>query len=395
MGSVRVLLAVAVVAVHSEPLFGRTYMNGDMAINCFYMISGFLMTLILSSGRYPSLRSFYLNRALRIYPAFYTAAAMALVIFTWAAIAAPGVLKYQPIGAIANYVEVGNLAVLAYAAVTNFTIFGTEVFKHLYTRPDSSGFIIGGIGDNAVPNARNLGSSLFLVPQAWTLAIELQFYLAAPFLVRLRTPVIAGLTLVLTTGDGAVNNVLTQTLNLRLDGSAFLVFQIHYFLMGILAYRLWLVMKDLEQSAWRTRFMHRSLVSLAFATVFFGWSLSRANVISATLVYPVFMMTIPSLFYFSSRWKWDRNVGELSYPIYVFHFTFAMLLHPAAFGWTAERNWGEFTLLVTVVASLMYIVTIDRWVQAIRSRIVRRQHDTARPARVVAAPATLVTERAG
>ncbi len=48
MGTFRTLLAISVLITHSGPIFGVKLLNGDMAIHLFFVISGFLMSLILS-----------------------------------------------------------------------------------------------------------------------------------------------------------------------------------------------------------------------------------------------------------------------------------------------------------------------------------------------------------
>jgi peptidoglycan/LPS O-acetylase OafA/YrhL len=79
IGSWRLLLALLVVCAH---LF-NPWWPGAMAVFSFYTISGFLMTLILheqysfSGG---GLRAFWLNRFLRIYPPYYFACAVSLVL---------------------------------------------------------------------------------------------------------------------------------------------------------------------------------------------------------------------------------------------------------------------------------------------------------------------------
>ncbi len=72
MGVIRALLAISVLITHSEPILGISLLNGDQAVTCFYIISGFLITLILCE-KYADLRGFYVNRALRIYVPYLTA----------------------------------------------------------------------------------------------------------------------------------------------------------------------------------------------------------------------------------------------------------------------------------------------------------------------------------
>src|SRR5262249_38428241 len=70
LGTFRFLLALSVALSHFGTVWGYHIMNGRMAVQCFYMISGFLISLVLSHKYDPSTaegrRLFYSNRALRI-----------------------------------------------------------------------------------------------------------------------------------------------------------------------------------------------------------------------------------------------------------------------------------------------------------------------------------------
>ena len=49
MGIIRLILAIAVVIVHTEePIFGFEFVRGLVAVQAFYIISGFYMAMILN-----------------------------------------------------------------------------------------------------------------------------------------------------------------------------------------------------------------------------------------------------------------------------------------------------------------------------------------------------------
>jgi len=48
MGTIRLLLAVSVLAFHSAPIAGLQLPDGIVAVQSFYVISGFYMSLILT-----------------------------------------------------------------------------------------------------------------------------------------------------------------------------------------------------------------------------------------------------------------------------------------------------------------------------------------------------------
>ncbi len=82
MGTFRFLLALAVALSHFGTVWGYHIMNGRMAVQCFYMISGFLISLVLSHKYDPSTaegrRLFYSNRALRIFVPYWSFCVMIL-----------------------------------------------------------------------------------------------------------------------------------------------------------------------------------------------------------------------------------------------------------------------------------------------------------------------------
>src|SRR5277367_1645398 len=75
MGLIRFILAISVVLAHSSSIFGFNLVGGQIAVQSFYIISGFYMTLILNEkyvGINNSYKLFITNRLLRLYPIYWT-----------------------------------------------------------------------------------------------------------------------------------------------------------------------------------------------------------------------------------------------------------------------------------------------------------------------------------
>ena len=75
MGLIRTLLAISVVLAHSSPIFGIKLVGGQVAVQAFYMISGFYMTLVLNEkyvGANKAYKLFITNRLLRLWPVYWT-----------------------------------------------------------------------------------------------------------------------------------------------------------------------------------------------------------------------------------------------------------------------------------------------------------------------------------
>lgn len=132
------LRAVAVTVVMSYHYTTSRWIPGDLGVSLFFVLSGFLITLLLlreeSATGTVSLRAFYIRRTLRIFPAYYVYIVFSLAIDT---------ARGHPWS--------GQLLVSAFAYLVNY-------FNALHGHPASS------------------------VAHAWSLANEEQFYLLWPAL---------------------------------------------------------------------------------------------------------------------------------------------------------------------------------------------------------------------
>lgn len=145
MGAYRLLLAVLVAVSH----MGKTFMGlnpGVVAVISFLIISGFVMTsLIERSYRAPAkVGLFYLDRALRLYPQFlfYFASSCAVIYFLLPGTPQAAELTLRNIAASLPIVPLG------------FYMFGA--------------------------------AGVEILPPAWSLGLEMCFYLVIPFLILYR-----------------------------------------------------------------------------------------------------------------------------------------------------------------------------------------------------------------
>ncbi len=85
LGTFRFALAILVISSH----LGGFGAHGSMAVYGFFVVSGYLMTLVLNRTYRFNAKKFWLNRFLRLYPAYYFACALTLVaLIFWPAQAA-------------------------------------------------------------------------------------------------------------------------------------------------------------------------------------------------------------------------------------------------------------------------------------------------------------------
>lgn len=308
---------------------GFPLVPGDTAVQCFFAVSGFYMSLVLN-GKYAGTGYglFISNRFLRLYP-IYATVLIATLIFT-----ARGLPHLDALGWL-------------YFAVSQITIFGQDAEMFLF---------VTGSGALAFTANFNLTShNLFEyapIPQAWTLGIELWFYLLAPFILRRSTS-----TLILILVASLLLRIFLQ-LAFGLGGDPwsyrFFPSELALFLLGAIAHR-----------ADRKTLI---ITAMAVAVVLFfnrpgGFSRAASVVFLAVAV-----SSIPWLFEISRKNEIDRFLGELSYPIYLVHFLVGAFVSDS-----------RIALAGTVVASVLLYALIDRPINRWRqSRLFGVQDDRAR-----------------
>jgi len=301
MGILRVLLATAVFISHAGPVFGLYLIPSELAVQAFFMISGFYMALILN-GKYSKLpaRVFWINRLSKIFGLYLLVLAGCVV--------ASLTLKttaHIPLSQALSYFKAAPSYYSLYFLFTNLFIVGQDIFLFFTLRTDTTLCL-----KTICPNAPGT-HFFFFIPQAWSLSLELYFYALAPALARLSVKRLAALT-----GFILLARLLASEIwpILREDpwSYRFFPFELGVFLLGMLAYHAY---------QWIPQKWYRRLTApMAMAMFIFLFSYEFLKFpYSKTAFLAIVFMTIPFLFYGFCNQKWDRQLGELSYPIYLCH----------------------------------------------------------------------------
>lgn len=317
MGTLRLLLALAVVAAHAGPAFGWQWLSmteGPRSVQAFYAVSGFYMTLVLHEKYVgPGAYGVFLRaRLLRLYPlyAVVAAATVALGLLAQAAGAAP-------FGPLARWEAAGaTLPALDAAALlaSNALLLGQDALCFAALDPAGSGLAWHA---NALAEAQPAWQFM-LVPQAWTVCVELTFYVVAPLLVRQPIWLLAGLALL----SYAARAATIRAFGIGWDPWTyrFFPFELAHFLLGALACRAYFALRA-RDLLWRPL----CLCALAAA-----WALPSAarhlgdeawkGWYGAPGLVPMLACLLPFVFAATRGSRADRAIGELSYPVYLVHF---------------------------------------------------------------------------
>ncbi|MEQ1749545.1 MAG: acyltransferase [Prosthecobacter sp.] len=325
MGCLRLFLAFAVVAAHTLRAGNMSFiLPGNLAVKLFFVVSGFYMAMILAEKYnqpgWTGLRLFYSNRALRIYPLLWVTLALELATAWLVPMTLGSQWSVWP-GLLSWLYEQERLASIASLAAAQISGFGVDAV-HLFSF-NSIG--VASWYDGPVANGSVRGWSTMPMSHAWSISCELVFYLAAPFLGRLKTPALISTAIASTLIALFFGRIVNQPELAEVASSFWAPLQFGYFILGILAYRLF------KSSMW-CRVTKSSCAQLGI-TIGFGFLIllygfwNRFSY-TATLVFlfGAAVVAIPILFARSSRFHWDRVLGNLSYPVYLVHISVIRLL---------------------------------------------------------------------
>jgi peptidoglycan/LPS O-acetylase OafA/YrhL len=385
MGLLRFLLATAVIAEHSQPIFGLTLTGGHLAVRLFFIISGFYMALILST-KYTAEQPnrywlFITNRFLRIYPTYYVVFILSLLFY-----GAASLYLHRPADRLVLWQaawEHGHGLNLVWLGLCQITVIGMDAVC-LFVYDLGGGIHLPGVGTTAasvawLPTAGADPSGMvpawrfLFVPQSWSISIELVFYLMVPWLMSWRTRSLIGLG-ALSLGSYVAAGWIVYPALYGLLGYFFFPFHLVLFILGILAYR-----HSAEYLAWLPRGGKIAIVAAMF-TALFAAQLVPKPFKSVPCVVLVFL-SLPILFDWTRKSRFHKWVGDLSYPIYICHILvkwgLLALMGVSKVGVTTPPGWVLLVGATGMAALLLWLVDypVDHW----RQRRWQRSRAGGRP----------------
>lgn len=375
MGLLKVLLAAMVVFVHAGQLPGFPTMGGSLAVQTFYIISGFYMALILNEkyiNQPHAYRLFLTNRVLRLLPIYYVVVGLTLLTALVMAmtLGQPEVEFFQAIRNNGDRLAPSTIALLTFS---NLTLIGQDWFSFLTVTPASGTLTFTGDFSHALVNL----NSFLVVHPAWTVSLELTFYLIAPLLVRRPVWVLALFMLL----SIAIRAALRHYAHLDTMAWTYRFFpsELLYFLAGSLAYKAYRQLKHQTLPGW---LCPTAIAILLLYTLFFGlihqaltsWGLPGG--VSSAFYRITTVATLPLVFLGSKHNKLDAKIGELSYPLYLVHY----VVWETLLAWkVGGSNISLYTLIIATALAYGINRVVGERVELLRQRVF----DQNSPKRVI------------
>ncbi|WP_315386620.1 acyltransferase [uncultured Stenotrophomonas sp.] len=336
LGSFRFFLALCVVLFH---LTGRIPNLGQFAVECFYVISGYLVTMILARTYKFEFKSFALNRFLRLYPSYYALALLTL--FMWFTL--PRMSEFH-----ACWVWAGRVT----DVIGNLLIWPWTFF------PDQPG-----------------NFKFRLIPSTWSIAVEICcYFLLWAFAARSWRWTAATLLAAAAYHAYTFHAGMNPTTRYAPVSAAMLAF-----CTGSLAFRASdLVVK--HRPAWMTRTAAQPVLLLgaifAFLVVWKGSTYDTSATSNPYYYGVIALAALVSLLFHGIRaqgtlGRIDRWLGDLSYPVFLIHYPAGYLVWLAMGQPEAMRGWpiALWAIPVAIFLSAAVVQLVDVPLRKTRDRV--------------------------
>lgn len=282
-------------------------MQGPEAVQSFYIISGFYMALILNekySTQPNAYRLFMSNRLLKLMPVYWLV--LVLVVLISIIVGLTTHTNWFSLQPYMTNTATFNPGTLVYLFFSNLFILGQDFSLFLGLNPTTATLYF----TEQYANSKPAVNEFMLVPQAWTIGIEIMFYIIAPFIVRKKT---VWIVLFFLLAAAIKYFLLSSGFNYDPWSYRFFPAELMYFFMGILSYKLYLALKKTTIPSW--------ILPLSFFSVLavvLGYNYLHSY-IRTYAFFPCLAIAIPFVFMYTKKSSLDRKIGELSYPVYICH----------------------------------------------------------------------------
>ncbi len=286
LGSLRLILALAVAASHTSLLVGGLN-PGVVAVIGFYLISGYVMAGLIRRhySQIAQAPAFYLDRAIRLLPQYLFYGGLTLAWHLYSQASTPFLRSNPSPGDLLNNLLIVPLNYYMYNGSDHYT----------------------------------------LIPPAWSLGAEVQFYLLAPLLLIWPKRMLAAGLLSL----GVYLAALGGLINSDWFGYRLLPGMLLFFLLGA-----WLQHQHQQRQHTRALAMTvgvAALAALALGLLYLNGTLRQPYNFETLLGLILGLLLLHSLAT-RPRTRWDALAGDISYGVFLNHFFIMWTLYPQGVG---------------------------------------------------------------
>jgi peptidoglycan/LPS O-acetylase OafA/YrhL len=355
MGLLRFLLAISVIISHAGLMWGMKLVSGTMAVQSFFIISGFYISLVLNEkyiGKNDSYSLFISNRLLRIYPLYWLMLIVSFLLYLFVFVSSKSEMGYT-MKYILDYIKSDsfNLPTLLLTLFGNLLIIGQDLVYFIKIEGNKLCFT-----ENFRLDQPLVWKMLF-IPQAWSVSLELMFYFIAPFILRkhlllIITLIIASLSL----------RFFLYTYGLQHDPWEYRFFptELALFLGGNISYHIYQKIRSAAVNENVLLFVS----SLPFLFLFFLQFRAETEFLKWSF-YAIIIFSIPFLMLATQKIKFDMQLGELSYPIYISHLLILSILGSKQLA-TIPVNKSFLTMIFSIAFSLAAMKFVINPIERIR-----------------------------
>lgn len=361
MGLFRYILACLVVYFH----FGGGYWTvGRSAVYCFYIISGFLIARVLDQKYFQinnGIVLFYLNRLIRIMPLYFC---ILLISFIFLKIRGNCLFSVDGCDNSEKYQMVNE------AIIKN----GISTSDLLFPRNSVQGFF------------PCISFSPNIIPQGWSIGMEMCYYILAPFIVSLfffRKKVLLSIVFFISLFLMILYAVKFWEFKL-LDNYFYKNFipSVYFFFFGAILH----VVKKNKQYKINYSFCALAAILFTYYSICysnFGYFFGNEPNTSVFFLNIIIIMSVSIIPCFassssSSFCKLDRKIGDLSYGIYLNHFLVAQCMLATAeifncsiFGRVNHASFGVWAIALSSIFAFLTNLIVEKPIDKIRNNLTK------------------------
>ncbi|MBF0178710.1 MAG: acyltransferase [Magnetococcales bacterium] len=377
MGVLRLLLAISVFADHSGKSVVLDLLIRDyLSVKLFFIVSGFYMSMVLNE-KYTQNHAYALfvqNRILRLYPVYLLCLIIKIFISYYAFTLNYASVYISSVPKLMHNFENFSFLAILYLILSNIFIVGSNLAEFI-----------------TVPYVPRFTDVLILA-QGWSLDVEFLFYLIVPFLARSNLRIL--FTILFT--SQAIYILTNIQFNRPFSPGHFynrycFISELWLFILGMIAYRFYgsyrFFCTTKPDCLWIRIYKIIAIGGIVLFGVFcfknylyeglnyYFLQLRKFYYIDDFIIIGLVTIIVPFLFHVTHQSKLDKQLGDLSYPLYLVHAPILFGL-PAVFPFMPQ--WfvtfhSEISLIISLCLAVLFARYLESKIDVYRQLRVKNQ----------------------